>query len=1361
MNPNDLLAFRNRYAQEQALAQQTRAADREQEKARSTMEQILYPIVGSVGNTLGGSVTGLGQLLGTGIEALTPWNGVGQNIRQDSTDLRNSLAKMVADSRFQTEARPGENSFITNLSSGLGSLATSMGTYGLTRSSALPALMFGASAGGEQAQGAIDAGKSPMQAFLTGAVAGGAEAGLEKVGLDKYMGAGGGLLPRLGKRMATEGTQEFLQSLAQSGVRSTYDNVNFGDALKQAGIEGGYGALVGGLGDVSIRTGGAMRNMPVPGLSMQDVSKTGDNFLVVNQEGEVNVKQLSQLALNSLAQDQDGIKPKAVERAKIEIENGTAKPIRIRRLDDGSVSIEDGRHRLQAAVELGLETYPIEDVSAEYADPKSLPKEYRQVDATKLKGVALQSHLARTAQEQENQPVDELRNELAMMKYGGNTQKVGITNMFGGTTTQSDLDYQSGLAKGIDQEALGKQAVHFGDKQIQKTFHQSGIKVKIRPATGLYGGNIEPSLDMTADVSAKNEAQFLNKLADLGEKNFDQESVITRKIVEDDDTPWGFVDEKTGLSREPAYTVHLKDKADVAQVLEESGLPGATLRNDGTAIDIVNLSYYNKDYESYRESVTKFVQALKERGLLERAEYGVAEVRHFGREGSAPASYEQIRSAFNQGVGAVETHQSRILDRIPKKPLISRPEIEQLLRQPDITTAEKDYTSRILDSIDWNQNSLLPDGGRGGRIPTGQFINTFQEGLLPTTREASDRWADYGIENLGVDYENAETIIVRQPLEHGESGHFGTKDDFGHYRTFERNDVGVRKRYTLNNSNDNIRILEAQIGVLDAALEGKDTETLNTMMRESKIYFQEQYNPIGKDKQQIQNTRNALQEDLEMNRNKAREAKKDLAKIKERPIYVAEIQADAFQRGAIDEGIEDKGVNYLKQQIESRKEGIKSATEGQALDKNKIKELKKEIAEKKKELEGVKEKPSLLAVAKVREGYTDESVRTRLLEDNPTVLEQRLVNSTGEAMTNRAKQAQILKSAITTLEGNVGTLEDSIRIRETTIDGDKKNLAILQGKLKDAESELKEKKAKGYGSQLANFAKDNRYRRRLLEETLIQLRDDGYNEIYLPTPSTVAKVEWGYGSEDSAPYRNVAGTAFSQDTRLDVGDVIDYGGQEMTVVATDGNSIEVANSEEVYIYDTHQFIQEQASADVYDNAQYELQSELEKGISPEYAEELKANAAWVTERVLDKIIEGDEIINTANADKVFDAVYNELVDGDYYNPMDYFDFTSFGWTGNGESFITTDETTETLYQPDAYESTYNADEIREIDKNKREAENRMNEDEMGVLNNYYEMQKILAKIQKETDIAVEYTTDDEGNTWFKVIPNKNLKRTAF
>lgn len=59
-----------------------------------------------------------------------------------------------------------------------------------------------------------------------------------------------------------------------------------------------------------------------------------------------------------------------LERAISELKSGVSKPVRVRQLEDGSLFIEDGLHRILAAKKLGLKELPIEDVSKLYKGKK-------------------------------------------------------------------------------------------------------------------------------------------------------------------------------------------------------------------------------------------------------------------------------------------------------------------------------------------------------------------------------------------------------------------------------------------------------------------------------------------------------------------------------------------------------------------------------------------------------------------------------------------------------------------------------------------------------------------------------------------------------------------------------------------------------------------------------------------------------------------------------------------------------------------------------------------------------------------------------------------------------------------------------
>lgn len=98
-------------------------------------------------------------------------------------------------------------------------------------------------------------------------------------------------------------------------------------------------------------------------------AKTGEmvDAPVIDMPQVGAIEQLSKNAKNSLENDTTGIKPGGVERSGGFVENGTAKPIEVRTLDDGSQVIVDGRHTLEYARQNGITDYPIKDVTSQYS----------------------------------------------------------------------------------------------------------------------------------------------------------------------------------------------------------------------------------------------------------------------------------------------------------------------------------------------------------------------------------------------------------------------------------------------------------------------------------------------------------------------------------------------------------------------------------------------------------------------------------------------------------------------------------------------------------------------------------------------------------------------------------------------------------------------------------------------------------------------------------------------------------------------------------------------------------------------------------------------------------------------------------
>jgi predicted GNAT family acetyltransferase len=256
---------------------------REPGQARSLVGQVIEPAGGAILSTLGRIPADISSVVGTGLEALTPFDEQGQALQ--GFGETSGEAFNLFDSLTQ-QAREGENRAVTNISAGAGSLAASV-ALGPGKAGAV----FGTRAAGGQTREAKKEGKAPWRSLITGAGAGVAEATLEKIGMDKYLGIKGGKAKQVLKGFVTEGTQEVAQSLAQSGVEQTYRDVNWSDAIGEALLEGGIGGIVGGGGRFAFSVANNLKSKGVDedvairtGLDVQDKLETSIDKIKIKTE---------------------------------------------------------------------------------------------------------------------------------------------------------------------------------------------------------------------------------------------------------------------------------------------------------------------------------------------------------------------------------------------------------------------------------------------------------------------------------------------------------------------------------------------------------------------------------------------------------------------------------------------------------------------------------------------------------------------------------------------------------------------------------------------------------------------------------------------------------------------------------------------------------------------------------------------------------------------------------------------------------------------------------------------------------------------------------------------------------------------
>ena len=173
-------------------------------------------------------------------------------------------------------------------------------------------------------------------------------------------------------------SRQYGEQAAQNILNSSKDatNIRSMDAFVTSEAKKRYGAP---KSNQQVQAEINARQAKAEEFNMAQGTPTPDEVVAVNGQmvntrtGEIvddapmpTVAQLSKNATNSLENDTTGMKPNGVERSGGFVENGTARPVEVRTLEDGSQVIVDGRHTLEYARQNGIDDYPIVDVTDQY-----------------------------------------------------------------------------------------------------------------------------------------------------------------------------------------------------------------------------------------------------------------------------------------------------------------------------------------------------------------------------------------------------------------------------------------------------------------------------------------------------------------------------------------------------------------------------------------------------------------------------------------------------------------------------------------------------------------------------------------------------------------------------------------------------------------------------------------------------------------------------------------------------------------------------------------------------------------------------------------------------------------------------------
>lgn len=256
----------------------------------------------------------------------------------------------------------------------------------------------------------------------------------------------------------------------------------------------------------------------------------------------LKTSKLSKEAANSIENEPNvGIKKDSVARAKQEIEDGTAKPIRVRYID-GKPHIEDGRHRLQAYKEMGIDEVPIEDVTKQYETPKVSKPETKPAETPKQK---IPQKPAKAASDINTRLAKSGFKQLSTEELAGYTPITKEKSIRKVAETMEDYDKSIRMALGRENipndverqvlfNAVVNRAVREGDHELLEALARSPIATErslLAQKLGSAGYNIDKTSTI-ANIQDVVKTRTENVTKKMGKAKVDKELKQVRTELE-------------------------------------------------------------------------------------------------------------------------------------------------------------------------------------------------------------------------------------------------------------------------------------------------------------------------------------------------------------------------------------------------------------------------------------------------------------------------------------------------------------------------------------------------------------------------------------------------------------------------------------------------------------------------------------------------------------------------------------------------------------------------------------------------------------------------------------------------------------
>lgn len=375
------------------------------------------------------------------------------------------------------------------------------------------------------------------------------------------------------------------------------------------------------------------------------------------------------------------------------------------------------------------------------------------------------------------------------------------------------------------------------------------------------------------------------------------------------------------------------------------------------------------------------------------------------------------------------------------------------------------------------------------------------------------------------------------------------------------------------------------------------------------------------------------------------------------------------------------------------------------------------------------------------------------------------------------------------------------RAMETVTDADGSTRNIQVGYITEVQSDLfqnpsvmarfKEDSAETgmgatYKEQIEYAGTNNRYRQRLINETVAYLNNQEVDVIRVATPSTIGRIEWDK-AESAVPYYDVGGERLPQDIDIEVGQYIEYGGENYVVISEGFGQFNAIREDDARFISEDDALTEATDAIVNIIADYidnifsrkdgspyidytptpEQVTELEWSIFEEYwgiafdsEGFIETLNTYLKEQdgVVDRqqLVEAGGVIESAISDS------DEISFSEYQRFYDDFMGSELADLGDGQYvFYDSIDMVENFDQPRMYEEVdYDAERI-DTDKEYAREEIFTDDNEWGPASNYYDIRDdILSQYQSEYDLPISYVNKG-GATWYEFPGQKTPRNVAF